>query len=187
MGQSRAPGAQKSEAKLLFYPDPRLRRRADPVEGIDERALERVDRMVEIMRERQGVGLASTQIGWNARVFVARDLENPDRETVYVNPEIIRVSDEEVTEEEGCLSIPGVRAPVARHRSIVLRALDLQMNPFEEEASDFRARAFQHEIDHLDGILFVSRLGVGARMTADRLLKRMEREFRKAGSRDTHR
>lgn len=142
----------------------------------------KVREMFDIMYREKGVGLAAPQVGWSARLFVVNAKGEPDpaAERVYINPEILPAVGplEEITEEEGCLSIPGVRGKVTRHRSLRVRALDLSGKPFEEDLFDLPARAFQHELDHLDGILFITRLGVTERMLAGKALKKLEKEYK---------
>jgi peptide deformylase len=166
--------------QLCLYPDPVLRRRAAPLEDIDDEIRQKAQDMFEIMYAESGVGLAAPQVGWGARLFVVNTSGEPgaDTERVYVNPEIVETQGEAV-DEEGCLSIPGVRGKVTRHQRVVVRACDLQGQPFEEALEDLEARVVQHELDHLDGILFISRLGVSDRLLARKVLKQLEREYRK--------
>ena len=170
--------------QLVLYPDPVLRRRAAPVETIDDSIRDRVREMFEIMYDERGVGLAAPQVGWSARLFVVNTSAEPDEpelERVYINPEVSRPSDDDGetdTDEEGCLSIPGVRGKVTRPQRIVVRALDLEGRPFEEDLTDLHARVVQHEFDHLDGILFISRLSTTERLLAKKVLKQLERDYK---------
>ncbi len=122
-----------------------------------------VDEMIETMREAGGVGLAAPQVGVPLRVFVAElpeDEEDPQSGRVYVlvNPKIIKASLEEVEGEEGCLSIPGIYGDVWRAEEVVVRAQDVNGKEIRLRAKGFLARIFQHEIDHLNGILFIDRV-----------------------------
>lgn len=167
--------------QLILYPDPILRRRALRLAKVDDEVRRRAREMFTIMYEERGVGLAAPQVGWSARLFVVNtDAEpDPERERVYVNPEIIR-AEGETTEEEGCLSIPGVRGKVSRSERVLVRALDLEGKTFEEEVEDIHARVVQHELDHLDGILFILRLSASERTLARKSLKKLEEEYKKA-------
>ena len=167
---------------LVIYPDPILRRRADPLPGVDENVRRKIREMFDLMYQEKGVGLAAPQVGWSVRLFVVNTLGESDHsgEKVYINPEVSLPAGplEEESDEEGCLSIPGVRGKVARHRRLKVKALDAEGNSFEEEIEDLPARAFQHELDHLDGILFITRLSVTERMLAGKALKRLEKEYK---------
>lgn len=165
--------------EIVLYPNPVLRRRADPLERVDDSVRERVRDMFSLMYEDRGVGLAAPQVGWSVRLFVMNPSGEPDPllERVYVNPKILS-SEGEVTDEEGCLSIPGVRGKVSRRARLVLSALDLDGRPFEETLDDLPARVVQHENDHLDGILFITRLSTFEKMQASKVLKKLEREYK---------
>jgi peptide deformylase len=136
------------------FGDPVLRERVPEVTEFDS-SLERLVReMVESMEEAGGVGLAANQIGVARRVFVYR---TPEAEGVAVNPVILEASGELVA-EEGCLSVPGLWFPVRRFAEVTLAAQDLRGEPFQVRATGLLARVFQHEVDHLEGILFIDRL-----------------------------
>jgi peptide deformylase len=145
---------------LLLYGDPVLRRKAEPVREITDDIRELVREMKRIMYEERGVGLAAPQVGALQRVFVldvpGDDNAAPTRLTA-INPVIVAAHGES-NEEEGCLSIPGIRERVRRPERIVAEALDLDGRRYTIEAGDLLSRAFQHELDHLDGVLFVDRL-----------------------------
>lgn len=164
---------------LVIYPDPVLRKRASPLPEVDPALEEKIREMFEILYREKGVGLAAPQVGWSVRLFVVNTSgePNPELERVYINPEITEASGE-ILEEEGCLSIPGVRGRVARYEQVRVKALDLQGQPIDERVTDLHARVIQHELDHLDGILFVSRLGTTERMRAAKTLKQLEKEFK---------
>ena len=163
--------------QLIHYPDPVLRRRASPVQAIDDTVRNRIQEMFTILYTERGVGLAAPQVGWSVRLFIANVTGEPDpaQERVYINPRILE-SEGEVREEEGCLSIPDVRASVTRSRHVRIRAQNLQGEVVEEDLLDLPARVFQHEIDHLDGILFISRLSMTDRFRVNRALKKLEKD-----------
>jgi peptide deformylase len=171
------PDAGDTAMDLVLYPDPILRKRAASLQRIDAAVRANVRGMFEVMYREHGIGLAAPQVSWSARLFVLNLTGDPEQgeERVYVNPCIVRHQGE-VVEEEGCLSIPDVRAKVARHQRVVVQAQDLEGALFEEEIEDLHARAVQHEIDHLDGILFIQRLSATERMLIKPMLKKLEDE-----------
>lgn len=144
---------------ILHFPDPELKKKSTPVTVINDATRALVQDMAETMYAAPGVGLAAPQIGVHQRIVVidvsAKD-EQPDL-IVAINPVIIH-ADGESYEEEGCLSVPKYAANVRRHARVVVKALDLDGNEVTYKADDLLAIAFQHEIDHLDGILFVDHL-----------------------------
>ncbi|MDH4226693.1 MAG: peptide deformylase [Deltaproteobacteria bacterium] len=179
---------------VLTYPDERLRVKAAPVMEVNAEVRRLMDEMVETMRAHIGIGLAATQVGVDKRVIVMEIPENIDDEEDYeegdgserhkdiktivykfANPEII-ASSGEVTFEEGCLSVPGVRADVDRFAEVTVRALDEMGKTVEIAAKGLMAIAFQHEIDHLDGVLFVDKLSRLKRSLILRKYKRLQEE-----------
>ncbi len=188
-----------SVRKILIYPDPFLREKAEPVERVDSAVKELIDDMVETMYHGRGLGLAATQVGVCKRVIVL-DVPEPHDESVpeerrpephdesvpeerrpeprkgvnllkLVNPEIIEASGE-IRFEEGCLSLPGVTAEVKRAAEVVVRALNEDGEPVEIRADGLLAIALQHEIDHLDGILFIDHL---SRLKRNMVLRRFKK------------
>jgi len=149
--------------------DPVLAQRARDVTDIDGTVAALVDDMFEVMYDAPGVGLAAPQIGVSRRIFV---YDSDDRAGVLINPEIVE-SDGEWEFVEGCLSIPGLHWSVVRPRTVLLRGVDLDGNTVEIEATDFEARIFQHELDHLDGVLLVERLTEEQRREAKRALREL--------------
>ncbi len=146
---------------IVLYPDPRLRKRNAPVEVFDEALAATAREMFQLMYETKGVGLAAPQVGLSLQLMVYNpegDAEKPDGETVLCNPHIVRRAKDKDFEEEGCLSFPGVYAQVQRPVSVVVEAQDLKGEKFTLELDAWEARIFQHEFDHLDGILFTDRL-----------------------------
>ena len=145
--------------QLVTYDDPRLRARSVPTDPDEVRDV--VREMFETMHAEEGIGLAAVQVGRPLRVFITK--VEDDRERVYINPEIIETSIEEDTAEEGCLSIPGKRADVTRPARVSVQATSLKGRIFRLNAQGLLARAIQHELDHLNGRLFIDRLDEGER------------------------
>ena len=143
---------------LHLLGSPVLRQRAQPVAPTDTDIRQLVDDLFETMRAAKGVGLAANQVGVAQRVAVVDVGEEFGPPLVLINPRITEVGSETESAEEGCLSIPDVYADVERPLSIVLEAMDRDGTPYRIPVSGFKARAVQHEIDHLDGILFFDRL-----------------------------
>lgn len=156
---------------ILEYPDPRLRKKALPVATVDDNIRKLVDDMLETMYAAPGVGLAASQVNVQKRVVVMDLSEEKNEPRCYINPEII---DAEGTaeQEEGCLSVPGVFEKVKRAEKLRFKALDRDGNPFEIEAEGLLAVCIQHEIDHLEGKLFVDYLSPLKRMRAKKKLEK---------------
>ena len=161
---------------ILRYPDLRLHKVARPVDAVDERIRRLVDDMLETMYEAEGVGLAATQVDVHERVIVIDTSEARDQPIVLVNPELIEKSDEMTLVDEGCLSVPEIYDKVPRHARVRVRALDRSGAVREFEADGLLSIAVQHEMDHLDGILFIDRL---SRLKRNMVLKKLEK-LRKA-------
>jgi peptide deformylase len=151
---------------VLTTEDPRLRLRAHAVDRFTDDLQTLIDDMVETMRAAPGVGLAATQLGVRQRVIVVEyppegasddEEEPPVKLYAVVNPEIARRSTETITATEGCLSIPGYLGSVERHAAVTVKGLNRRGKPFQLKARGWTARIFQHEIDHLDGVLFIDR------------------------------
>jgi len=159
---------------ILHHPDPRLRQKARPVERFDAELRRLIDDMFETMYAAPGVGLAATQVGVALRVAVmdcSRE-EGVREPLIIVNPQIVEASDPEEV-DEGCLSVPGVSEVIKRNHRVRARAFDRQGQPFEVEAEGLLAQCIQHEVDHLDGKLYIDRL---SSLKRERLLKRMREE-----------
>lgn len=166
--------------KLFEYPHPILKQKTEKLDKVDEETRKLLDDMLETMYASNGCGLAAPQIGISKRIVVI-DIAHEDEEAnpIYmVNPEIIWRSDEKVCSEEGCLSVPGQRAEVERFASVKIKYIDYNGNEQEVLAEDFLAIAVQHELDHLDGILYIDHL---SRLKRQMLLKKLEK-FRKENS-----
>jgi peptide deformylase len=142
--------------KILHEPDPFLRQVMKPVTDIKAQGISKlIDNMVFTMRKSNGIGLAATQVGVDARVIVVETKNGP---LGFINPEIVEHSPELETGEEGCLSVPGQYGFVKRYRSIRLRYLNVRGEESKQEASGLFARVLQHEIDHLNGIVFIDKV-----------------------------
>lgn len=169
---------------IRLYPDPVLRVHCPDVVEFDEELRRLVADMIETMHSAPGVGLAAPQVGVERRVAVV-DLsvgEDPAQIHVLINPEVVR-KEGLVTETEGCLSIPGINEKVDRPEVVTVRALDLEGRPIELEAEGWLARAFCHEIDHLDGVLFVDHLRGLRREKVRRQLRKLVHDREEAGVR----
>lgn len=145
--------------EILIYPDPLLKQKAKPVAKVDDAVRELVADMVETMYADKGVGLAATQIGVAQRIIVidASPAQEGEKLRVFINPELLE-ADGRTKYDEGCLSIPGETEEIERFLKVHVRALDAQGETFEIEAEGLLSIALQHEMDHLDGVLFVDRL-----------------------------
>ena len=138
--------------------DPVLRLRAEPVAAVDDEVRSLIDDMFATMYHADGVGLAAPQVGVSRRVLVIDTHEEGGAPIALINPEIVETSPETERGEEGCLSIPGLRDVVERAANVVVHGLDADGNSVRVEGSTLLARALQHEIDHLDGLLFIDRV-----------------------------
>jgi peptide deformylase len=157
-------------AQIRQYPDPVLRMRAREVESFDDELAQLVERMAALMDNADGAGLAATQVGVLRRVLVMRTGEDGDTRTL-VNPELVSRSDEVDVDDEGCLSLQGLLVPVERSSLVTLKAKDVQGADVTLELTGFEARACQHEIDHLDGVLMIDRTTDEARREAMAVLR----------------
>ena len=143
---------------ILEYPDPRLRKKAKPVVTVDDDIKRLVDDMFETMIDSHGIGLAATQVNVHKRVIVMDLVEEGSQPRVFINPEIEVLDETTEPYDEGCLSVPGFYETVARPSNVMISALDREGKPFKEKASGLLAICIQHEIDHLEGKLFVDYL-----------------------------
>lgn len=180
--------------KILVYPDPRLRQKAEPVAEITPEIRERALGLVKLMNEggedgSSGIGLAATQVGWPVRIMVVKTISRDGQwgeDAILVNPKVVVVGPAEpeigrltgpATEVavEGCLSFPGIQAKVERPCSISVEATRLDGSTFFLSAEGIVSRCLQHELDHLDGVLFVDRLTPARKVAIAGKLKRLER------------
>lgn len=186
------------DLRLTYYGDPVLREKGQRVSAFGESLRELAESMLLLMRESEGIGLAAQQVGLTERICVV-DLgeaakTDPAEQSmdgrvvpgpllmplVAVNPEIVASSANIISYEEGCLSIPGVRASVARPDSISVRYWDLNGSEHSLEASGLLARCLQHEFDHLEGVLFVDRIKAADRLRLAGKLRQLKRETKRA-------
>jgi len=162
---------------ILEFPDPRLRKIASPVSVFDEKLEALIDDMFETMYDAQGIGLAATQIDVHKRLLVIDVSENKDSPLTFINPEFEIIEDELSEYDEGCLSVPGFYETVSRPQRIRVRAQDRAGQAFEMEAEGILAICIQHEIDHLEGKLFVDYL---SSLKRQRIRKKLEKEHKKS-------
>lgn len=158
---------------ILEYPHPRLRIKAEPVTVFDESISQLIDDMFETMAEAQGIGLAASQVDVHQRVIVMDISDERDEPRIYINPEIEVLEPSTLPYDEGCLSVPGFYETVERPANVIIRALDRDGNAFEEEAVGLLAVCIQHEIDHLEGRLFVDYLSP---LKRDRIRKKLKKQ-----------
>jgi len=163
-----------AKLEILHFPDSRLRSKAKPVDAVDDALRRLIDDMFETMYAAPGIGLAATQVNVHKRVVVIDLSQEQDDPRVFINPEILdREGEEEM--DEGCLSVPGIYERVRRAERIRVRALDRDGQAFEYEADGLLAVCIQHEIDHLDGKLFVDYL---SQLKRNRIRKKLEKQAR---------
>jgi peptide deformylase len=165
--------------KIRKYGDKVLRETSTPVEKIDEEILKILDDMVDTMKDAQGVGLAAPQVGVNKNMFVLDVGDGKIRK--IINPEFIEISKEEVENEEGCLSIPGIYKKVRRAERVKLKYLNEKGEEVVEEGTELLGRAFQHEYDHLKGELFVDKISPVAKRLVSSKLSKLKKETEKEG------
>ncbi len=163
-----------AKLRILEFPDPRLRKKAVPVEVVDDPLSQLIDDMFETMYEAPGIGLAATQVDVHRRLLVADVSQEKDEPQVLINPEILE-RDGSTSTEEGCLSVPGYYEEIERAEHIKVRYLDRDGNEQESEYEGLLAVCVQHEIDHLDGKLFVDYL---SEIKRQRIRKRLEKDRR---------
>ena len=164
---------------ILEFPDPRLTTVAKPIEVFDDELKGLVEDMTETMYSANGIGLAATQVNIHKRLLVMDISEEQDQPRVYINPEILTRSGEQI-HEEGCLSVPGIYANVKRAEDITIKAQDADGNTFEEQLEGLHAVCIQHEMDHLVGRLFVDYLSPLKR----NMVKRKIEKQRKAAAKE---
>lgn len=171
---------------VVNYPHPVLTRVAEPVAEIDDRVRRVAERMIELMHERRGVGLAAPQVGLPWRMFVANPGPGEGDEAeagapgggdrVYVNPKLVDAGAATSARDEGCLSLPGVTAEITRPVAITIEATDLDGQAFRVRSEAFAARVWQHEFDHLEGVLLLDRMTRVDRMANRRAVRELEAE-----------
>ncbi|MEQ8770515.1 MAG: peptide deformylase [Phycisphaerales bacterium] len=176
--------------KLQIHPAACLREKATPVETVDDEVRAVAERMIEVMRSAEGIGLAAPQVGLGWRMFVCHvpppeeDVPADDPATacadaeVFINPEILKYEGPPEGYEEGCLSLPGILGEVRRPPIVTVRAMDQHGNAFERRAGGLLGRCWQHEIDHLDGVMIIDKMTQMSRLKNRTALKQMERRGR---------
>jgi len=168
--------ADIDKLRIVHYPDPVLRLKTPPLEEVTDEVRAVAARMLDLMHDAPGVGLAAPQVGLPWRLFVANahpeHLRSEDR--VFINPTLRDASRELEDYEEGCLSLPHILAEVRRPRQITIDALDMHGHPFTMTADDLWARVWQHEYDHLDGVLIIDRMTPIDRTANRRALRELE-------------
>ena len=171
--------------KIVHYPHPALRHPGKAVMTIDKELRLQIGGMMDCMYEAKGLGLAAPQVALPFQLLIMNITGDPnqkDREEVYINPTIIERKGI-VDDEEGCLSFPGLFQKVKRAKTIKIRAYDLKGQPIEKVVNDLEARAWQHEIDHLNGVLFIDKMGLVGKFASRTAIKDFEAEFRDAQER----
>jgi peptide deformylase len=171
--------------KIVHYPHPALRRDCRPLTSIDKKVEMQVREMFELMYEARGVGLAANQVALPYQLLIMNltvDPQQREHEGVFINPVIVERKGS-VEEEEGCLSLPKLFQKVRRAKNVMVRAYNLKGESVEIVAADWEARVWQHEVDHLHGILFIDKLGPIGKFNSRGSVKEFERTFRKAQSR----
>lgn len=168
---------QISRLGLVYYPDPALKKRCRPVTDFGNGLRALADRMIDLMIEHKGVGLAAPQVGLQQRVFVCSPTGERENTMVCVNPKLVELEGAE-TREEGCLSIPSVYVKMRRARRAVIEALDAEGKPFRLEATDMLARIWQHESDHLDGKLIIDNMSEADEIANRRAIKHLKDSYK---------
>ncbi len=166
------------DINLIFFPHPTLRHKSSPIARVDAQLAAVVQRMFDLMYEYHGVGLAANQVNIPLRIFVANPAgkKGEGQELVFINPTISRQRGTEEA-DEGCLSLPGVSAAVKRSKYLHVSAYDIQGREVEMDCEGFLARIIQHELDHLDGVLFTDRLAEGDQRSVENDLATLELDF----------
>ena len=160
---------------ILTYPDKFLAQPTVPVTEVTEELKKFVEDMADTMYQAPGIGLAANQVGSDKRLLIADPAPDPEKREfrVFINPEIVSMEGEVISEEEGCLSVPDYRADVKRAERVVVRYLDLDLKPATLETGGMLAIILQHEIDHLNGILFIDRLSALKKQMYKRRVKKL--------------
>jgi peptide deformylase len=164
--------------KILEFPDPRLRTIAEPVDQVDDEVRKLIDDMFETMYDAPGIGLAATQINVHKRIVVIDLSEDKSEPLVMINPEYEILTEDQDQMQEGCLSVPGFYENVERPNRIRLKALDRDGKPYELIAEELLAVCIQHELDHLNGKLFVDHI---SRLKRDRIRSKLEKKHKLEG------
>jgi peptide deformylase len=166
-----------SKLRIVLFPDPILKKKAAEVSQFGEPVRALAERMLELMREDKGVGLAAPQVGVGLRMFVCNATGEPADDLVCINPQLVELSGAE-EREEGCLSIPGATVTMRRAVRAVMQAIDVEGRLFQLAQSDLPARIWQHEIDHLDGRLIIDNMSTADEIANRRVLKQLKEKYR---------
>ncbi|MGE3108068.1 MAG: peptide deformylase [Phycisphaerales bacterium] len=184
-----------AQFRIVIYPDAALRRAAAPVPAVTTEVRDVAERMIQLMREAEGIGLAAPQVGLPWRLFVAHVPEGEDRSAhaeppsanltpeVYINPVLSKPEGELVAFEEGCLSLPDIRGEVFRPETITITATGLDGQTITRRATGLLARCWQHELDHLDGRLIIDRMTQMSRLKTRSAVKALEKQAEKRSDR----
>jgi peptide deformylase len=164
--------------EIRIYPDPILRKKAQPVENIDGKVKDIVDHMAEVMYTNKGIGLAAPQIGILSRILI---VDIGEEYKVLINPEIVEGEGESIL-EEGCLSLPTIEVPVKRMEKVFIRGRSLGSKDVSLELFGFQGRVYQHEIDHLNGILIIHHL---SQLKRELLVKKMLKDIARSGGKSS--
>ena len=172
--------------EVLQFPDPRLREKAEPVQKdeVTDELRELAQNMADTMYDEPGIGLAATQVG-SAKRLIVMDLNWSEGERsprMLLNPEIVEREGQAVSEEEGCLSVPDLKSDVDRDARVVVRARSLDWEELEFDVTGLEAFCFQHEIDHLDGVLFIDRI---SRLKRDLYVRRRKKQLKRDAAEQT--
>ncbi len=167
-----------SSLRIAIYPDPILKKKAAPVTQFGPELEAFAQRMLELMREAKGVGLAAPQVSASIRLFVCNDTGEPADDLVCVNPRFVELTGAE-EKPEGCLSIPEVSVTMRRATHAVMEAFDASGKPFSISGTDLRARIWQHEADHLDGRLIIDAMSQTEEIANRRFLKQLEEKYKR--------
>lgn len=171
-----------SRLELVLHPDPVLRRTAARVERFDGTLAKIAARMLDLMRQHKGIGLAAPQVGLSLRLFVFNVTGEPGDDCVCVNPELSELAGD-VGGEEGCLSLPDVTVQMHRAATCLLHAQDLTGKTFERSGTELAARCWQHEMDHLNGKLIIDNMSEADKIANRRALKQLEGKPKKSAAR----
>lgn len=165
-----------NKLEVLHFPDKRLRKVAQPVEKVDREIKNIIEQMFFTMYEEKGIGLAATQVNIHKRIIVIDVSENKNEKIFLINPQIISLSKDLDTMEEGCLSVPGFYESVSRPKTIKVSSLDIDGKQIEFEAEGLLATCIQHEIDHLNGKLFVDHISALKRNRIEKKINKLKKE-----------
>lgn len=161
------------QLRVVHYPDPVLRRKAEPIREIDDEVRDVAARMIDLMHDHRGVGLAAPQVGLAWRLFVANPTAEVGQDQVFINPRLTLGETIDV-HEEGCLSLPGIHADIRRPVHAVLEATNLEGEPIRLESDELAARVWQHEVDHLNGVLIIDKMSETDRAANKRALRELK-------------